>query len=95
MQRRDVDQLDPTRTYWVVAVTSPQRNWSGAPGCRRGSRFLVDADTLRASAHDFTAFDSQSECLRWMMAHRADLNRSMPLAKPRPVPLAQWLLGLD
>ena len=95
MLRRDVGQLDPTRTYWVVAVVSPERNWSGAPGCRRGSRFLVNGDTLRASAQDFTAFDSQSDCLRWVMAHRADLNRSMPAAKPKPVPLAQWLLGLD
>jgi hypothetical protein len=95
MHRREIDGLDATRAYWVLSVISPQRNWSAVPGCRRGSRFLIDGETLRASTRDFTAFETQSECLRWMMEHRADLNRRLPAAKLKPVLLDRWLLGLD
>ena len=95
MHRREIDGLDATRSYWVLSVVSPQRDWSAVPGCRRGARFLVDGEGLRASAEDFTAFESQSECLRWVMQHRAELNRSLPSARLKPVLLDRWLLGLD
>lgn len=95
MHRCQVDQLDPTRSYWVPAVVSPRRDWSGAPGCRRGARFMVDAATLRATRVEFVAFDSQLSCLSWIMRHRSELNRALPDAPIRAVALDRWLLGLD
>jgi hypothetical protein len=95
MNRHDVDGLDPARTYWVPAVVSPRREWAGAPGCRRGARFVVDSETLRASRDAFSPFDSKASCLRWIMRHRDSLNRSLPGASIRAVPLDRWLLGLD
>jgi hypothetical protein len=94
MNRSDLHSLDPSRTYWALAVVSPQRNWSGAPGCRRGARFLVDG-RFRANALDFQTFDSQLECLSWIMAHRTELNHNVPSVRPRPVQLDRWLLGLE
>ena len=29
MQRNQLDQLDATRTWWVPAVASPERDWAG------------------------------------------------------------------
>jgi hypothetical protein len=95
MHRREVEQLDSTRTYWVPTVVSPERDWAGAPGCRRGARFMVDVRTLRASAGEFVAFDSELGCLRWIMKNRARLNRALPHARIRAVALDRWLLGLD
>jgi hypothetical protein len=95
VRRHDVDGLDPGRTYWVPAVVSPARDWAGAPGCRRGARFMVDGETLRASRDDFPTFDSQALCLAWIMRHRAELRRSLPGAPVRAVALDRWLLGLD
>ena len=95
MHRCDVEQLDPRRTYWVPAVVAPRRDWPGAPGCRGGARFLVDRRTLRPSRNQFAAFDSQLSCLRWIMRHRAQLNRSLPGARVRAVALDRWLLGLE
>ncbi len=95
MHRNEVGRLDPTRTYWVPAVVSPQRDWAGSPGCRRGARFMVDSRTLRASRDEFETFDSRPSCLRWIMSHRMDLNRSLPGASVRAVQLDRWLLGLD
>ncbi len=95
MHRSDVHRLDPTRTYWVPAVVSPERDWAGAPGCRRGARFMVDSRTLRASREEFETFDSQLSCLSWIMRHRTHLNRTLPGARIRAVPLDRWLLGLD
>ena len=94
MNRTDLGRLDPTRTWWVAAVVSPERDWTGAPGCRRGARFLVDA-AAHASRAEFEPFDSHSGCLRWIMAHRGELNRSLPRARVRAVPLDRWLLGLE
>ncbi|MEA3041265.1 MAG: hypothetical protein QOC65_754 [Sphingomonadales bacterium] len=94
MHRCDVDQLDPTRTYWVPAVVSPRRDWEGAPGCRRGARFMVDTKTLRPTRDEFNSFDSRAQCLRWIMAHRAELARNAPGASVVPVDLAQWIVGL-
>ena len=95
MRRCEVDRLDPTRTFWVPAVVSPHRDWAGAPGCRKGARFMVDRETLRASRDAFGTFDSKLSCLDWIMRHRPDLNRSLPGAAIRAVPLDRWLLGLD
>lgn len=95
MHRRDVDLLDPGRAYWVPAVVAPERNWAGAPGCRKGARYLVNRHTLRPSRDEFEPFDSEASCLRWIMHNRADLNRALPGARIRAVPLGRWLLGLD
>ena len=95
MHRNEVQGLDPTHIWWMPAVVSPERDWAGAPGCRRGARFLVDLETLRASRDEFGAFDSRLDCLDWIMRHRVDLNRSLPGAAVRAVPLDRWLLGLE
>ena len=95
MHRNQIEGLDSRRTWWVPAVSSPQRDWAGAPGCRRGARFLVDGGTLRASREEFTTFDSELDCLEWIMRHRAELHHALPGAKVRAVPLDRWLLGLD
>ena len=95
MHRCEVDRLDRTRSYWVPAVASPCRNWPGAPGCRKGARFLVDQATLRAGRNEFGTFDSRLSCLSWIMHHRTELSRALPGATIRPVALDRWLLGLD
>ena len=95
MRRCEVDGLDPTRTYWVPAVVAPHRDWAGAPGCRRGARFVVDRETLRASRDEFSPFDSELSCLHWIMRHRSELNRTLPGAPIRAVKLDRWLLGLE
>lgn len=95
MHRQEIESLDAARTYWIAAVVSPERDWSGAPGCRRGARFMVNADTLRPTRDEFSPFDSKLSCLGWIMRHRAHLNRTLPGATVRAVPLDRWLLGLD
>ncbi len=95
MHRRDVERLDSSRTYWVPAVVAPCRNWPGAPGCRRGARFIVDQATLGASRDEFTTFNTQLSCLSWIMRNRANLNRTLPGGQIRAVALDRWLLGLD
>jgi hypothetical protein len=95
MHRRDIDCLDRRHAYWVPAVVSPERDWPGAPGCRRGARFLVNARSLGATRDDFDTFDSQLSCLEWIMSHRAALNLTLPRSAIRPVRLDRWLLGLD
>ena len=95
MHRHEIDRLDPTHTYWVPAVVSPERDWAGAPGCRRGARFMVDGETLRASRDAFAPFDTQLGCLSWIMENRARLNRTLPRARVRAVALDRWLLGLE
>jgi hypothetical protein len=95
MHPREVEGLDPTRTYWVPAVVSPCRDWRGAPGCRRGARFMVSRETLRASRDSFDPFDTELSCLQWIMRHRAELNQALPGASIRVVRLDRWLLGLE
>ena len=95
MRRSEVHRLDPGRQYWVPAVVAPQRNWPGAPGCRIGARFMVDGRTFRASRDEFETFESELHCLKWIMQNRAQLNRTLPLARVRPVALDRWLLGLE
>ena len=95
MHRREIDGLDPRRQYWVPSVIAPRRNWSGAPGCRKGARFLVDSRTFRPSREEFESFDSQFSCLGWIARNRAQLNRNLPGAAVSAVPLDRWLLGLD
>jgi hypothetical protein len=95
VHRREVEGLDPTRTWWVPSVVSPRRDWAGAPGCRKGARFLVEGGSFRASREQFEAFDSRGLCLDWIMHHRAELGRTLPGVTAKPVPLDRWLLGLD
>jgi hypothetical protein len=95
MHRRDVDGLMAGRTYWVPTVVAPVRDWTGAPGCHRGARYMVDRRTLRVTRDGFAAFASQVSCLRWIMRNRSDLNRTLPGARIRAVPLDRWLLGLE
>ncbi|HEX9966025.1 MAG TPA: hypothetical protein VGB04_13700 [Allosphingosinicella sp.] len=95
MLRSEIDGLDPRRQYWVPSVIAPQRNWSGAPGCRKGARFLVDGRTFRPSRDEFESFDSRFSCLGWILRNRARLNRNLPGATVSAVPLDRWLLGLD
>ena len=86
--------LDPTRPHWVPAVVAPKRDWEGMPGCRRGARFLISERALRPARAGYPAFETRAECLRWIMAHRSDINRNAPDAPVKPVDLAQWMLGL-
>jgi hypothetical protein len=95
MRRCEVDGLDSSRTWWVAAVVAPDRDWAGAPGCRRGARFMVDPGTLRASRDEFSPFDSRAGCLDWIMRHRAELNWALPGTIVRAVMLDRWLLGLE
>jgi hypothetical protein len=95
MRRSEVDGLDASRTYWVAAIVSPRRNWAGAPGCRKGARYLVDDRSFHASRDQFATFDSEFSCLGWIAHNRAQLSRALPGAAIRCVPLDQWLLGLD
>jgi len=95
VHRSQIDSLDPTHVYWVAAVVSPERNWRGAPGCRKGARFMVSDQSLTASRDSFELFDTHSNCLRWIMRNRASLNRNLPSAAIRAVQLDRWLLGLD
>ena len=95
MRRSEIGLLDSTRTYWAVSVISPVRDWAGAPGCRRGARFLVDGHSFRPSRDEFETFDSRLDCLSWILSHRAELNRGLSGASVRAVPLDRWLLGLE
>jgi hypothetical protein len=95
MQRNEVDQLDPARIWWVPAVVSPRRDWSAAPGCRRGARYLVDRATLRPTRDDFLPFPNELTCLHWIVTNRSGLSRSLPGASIKAVRLDRWLLGLD
>jgi hypothetical protein len=95
MHRSEINSLDPTRPYWVPAVVAPHRDWAGAPGCRSGARFLIDRRTFRANRDHFPAFDSQGDCLAWIMRNRVDLNRTLPQARVKAVALDRWLLGLE
>ncbi|KAB7647832.1 hypothetical protein [Polymorphobacter fuscus] len=94
MLKSEVNALDPRRPHWVLAVEAPGRNWCAAPGCRAHARFLVDEISKAPSRSRFAVFGSRAECLTWVMAHRLELNAHMPGARMRPVPLADWLLGL-
>jgi hypothetical protein len=95
MRRCEVERLDPSRSWWVPAVVAPRRNWAGAPGCRRGARFVVDRETLRAGRDEFSPFDSELSCLGWIVRHRDGLSRMLPGATVRTVKLDRWLLGLE
>lgn len=95
MHLSEVDGLDSRTVWWIPAVVSPARDWSGAPGSRRGSRYVVDRETLRASRDAFDPFDSRLSCLNWIMHNRAALNEALPGAAIRAVRLDRWLLGLE
>ena len=109
MKHGQVEALDATVRWWVPAVVAPRRDWPGAPGCRRGARFLIDEHSL-APARDvggtplssrqqdggptIPCFQRRALCLEWIMTHRAELNRAAPDATVAPADLARWLLGL-
>lgn len=95
MHRRDAQGLDANQEYWIPVVVAPERDWPGAPGSHKGSRYIVNRDTLAASRDEFEPFDSRLACLNWIMAHRAELNAALPGATIRAVRLDRWLLGLD
>jgi hypothetical protein len=94
MHRYEVEALDASKIWWVPNVRAPARDWAGAPGCRRGARFLIDERSCRPSRDDYACFASRGACLEWIMAHRAELARTAPGAAVAPVDLAKWLLGL-
>lgn len=95
MRRADVDLLDSRRTYWVAAVYAPYSDWSAAPGCGTGERFLVDRHHFRPTRGDFTLFASKPRCMRWILRNRMTLNTHMPRARIEAVRLDRWLLGLE
>ena len=95
MRRCNVDRLAANQIYWIPVVVSPERDWAGAPGCRRGGRYIVNRETLRASRDEFETFDSKLTCLNWIMENRAQLSRALPGATIRVVRLDRWLLGMD
>jgi hypothetical protein len=94
MRHTDVETLDATVAWWVPAVIAPRRDWAGAPGCRRGARFLIDSQSCRPARANYPCFDSRSACLEWILAHRTALVHTAPEAAVAPVNLARWLLGL-
>ena len=94
MRHAEVDMLDARVSWWVPAVTAPRRDWAGAPGCRRGARFLIDETNCRPARDNYPCFASRSACLEWIMAHRIELVRTAPDAAVAPADLARWLLGL-
>ena len=94
MRHADVETLDARITWWVPAVVAPSRDWAGAPGCRRGARFLIDEGNCRPARANYPCFQTRSACLEWIMAHRNALVRTAPDARVAPVNLARWLLGL-
>ena len=95
MRRPELDRLDPRCTYWVPAVVAPVRDWSAAPGCRRGARYLLDPDDCRPTRENVALFSERGECLEWMMARRVQIRAALPGAEVRPVSLARWMLGMD
>ena len=56
---------------------------------------MVNCTTLRPSRDEFVPFDSEFNCLRWIMRNRANLNRTLPGAKIRAARLDFWRLGLE
>ena len=95
MHRSEIHRLDPTRQYWVPAVVAPHRDWAGRPGAGRVRASWSIGGRSGRTASAFPAFDSQLDCLRWIMKNRAYLNRTLPQARVRAVALDRWLLGLE
>jgi hypothetical protein len=91
----DLSVLNPGVAYWVPATTAPVRDWQASPGCRRGARFLIDAESFGPGLNHFPAFETRSDCLRWIMAHRTEIERAAPAAPVRAARLDAWMLGLD
>ena len=82
----DLDRLDRRRTWWVPAVAP-------APEGRGRPDLVVAPGSLRAGRDEFATFDSELACLRWILRHRARLNRTLPGARIRAIPLERWLSG--
>ena len=79
----------------MPALVSPRRDWSAAPGCRRGARYLVDRNTLGPTRDDFLPFPNELACRHWIAMNRDGLARALPGAGVEAVRLDRWLLGLD
>ncbi len=94
MNHAEAEALDAAKTWWVPAVRAPARDWPGAPGCRRGARFLIDQGSFRPARANYPCFESRASCLEWIMAHRIELARTAPDTAVKPVDLAKWMLGL-
>ncbi len=90
----DLAVLRPGTAYWVPATSAPVRNWAGAPGCRRGARFLIGV-SFHPSRERFPAFESRAECLRWIMEHRLAISGYAPDAVITAARLDAWMLGID
>ncbi|WP_166038245.1 hypothetical protein [Sphingosinicella sp. YJ22] len=95
MDRAGAEALDSTHTWWAPAVRAPHRDWPGMPGCRSGARFLIDEHSRRPARDNYPVFETRTQCLEWIMAHRAELVRTAPGAAVMPVSLQRWLLGLE
>jgi hypothetical protein len=91
----DIGSLRPGTAYWVPAVEAPERDWAGLPGAHRGSRYLVDAETLRPGHDGFPVFLSRADCLRWIMANQRAIAEGAPGAHVHAARLDAWMLGLD
>jgi hypothetical protein len=91
----DLAVLRPGAAYWVPAVEAPMRDWAGAPGCRKGTRFLIVAGTLRPGHSAFPAFDTRADCLRWIMANQRAIAETAPGAHVHAARLDAWMLGVD
>jgi hypothetical protein len=85
----DLSALRADTAWWVPAVTTARQ------GGARGRRFLVDAATRCPALRNFPAFASRAECLRWIMVHRAEVERQAPHGRVAAVRLAEWMLGMD
>lgn len=95
MRRSEVDALAGGSSPWIPALAAPVRDWSAAPGCRLGARYMVDAARLQLSRDAFQPFADRLRCEHWIVTHAADLRRRFPGAEVRPVRLDRWLLGLE
>ncbi|WP_454882811.1 hypothetical protein [Sphingomonas oryzagri] len=91
----DIGSLRAGTVYWAPAVEAPERGWAGLPNSHRGSRYLIDAETLRPGHDGFPVFLSRADCLRWIMAQQRAIAESAPGAHIHAVRLDSWMLGLD
>jgi hypothetical protein len=85
MHRIDVDALDARRSWWVPAVRAPSRDWPGAPGCRRGARFLIDERSFRPSRDNYPCFESRAPCAwngSWPTVPRSPATRRARRSRP-------------
>lgn len=95
MRRSEVDALAGAPSPWIPALAAPVRDWSAAPGCRLGARYMIDAARLALSRDAFEPFANRLRCEHWIATHARELAARFPGAQVRPVRLDRWLLGLE